>query len=196
MTLRVRNSLAFKVYQDHLAYSDTVTGLPNRRIFLRRVTKAIARSKVDRTTFALLDLGIDRFKQINHTLGHQTGDEVLRVVAERLNGSLRGSDLVARAVDGSEKMLARARGDEFIVFLPDLVSSHTGELVARRLLKSMSLPLAVGGRELFVTVSAGIALFPGDGSCRSLMDSAESAMRQAKHQRRTAASLAETEQSP
>ena len=181
LVLRVRNSLVFKIYHDHLAYSDTVTGLPNRKIFMRGLEAAIQRASFEPTTFALLHVDLDRFKQINDTLGHFVGDELLRSTAERLNTSLRGGDLMSRVRKSEAEVLARTGGDEFTILLPKLVSTHNAEQVARRLMKTISAPFEVGERELFLTASVGIAVFPGDGAnAEMLLNNAESAMYQAK----------------
>ena len=159
LTLRVRNSLAFKAYQDHLAYSDTVTGLPNRRIFVRKIAGTIQRAAIDEKTFALLHVNIDRFKQINDSLGYAAGDQVLRAIAERLTDCVRGSDSIARTTD-REGVVARTGGNEFTILLSELASAHNSEIVARRILRAASEPMVVAERELFLTASIGIAVYP------------------------------------
>jgi len=181
LVLRVRNSLAFKIYQDYLAYSDTVTGLPNRKIFMRGLEATINRASFEPTTFALLHVDLDRFKQINDTLGHFAGDELLRATAERLNTSLRGGDLMSRVKNPDGEVLARTGGDEFTILLPKLASTHNADQVARRLMKTIAAPFDIGEREIFLTASVGISVFPGDGAnAETLLNNAESAMYQAK----------------
>ena len=181
LLLRVRNSLAFKVYQDHLAYSDAVTGLPNRRIFMRRLIGTVLRSSKQGGTFALVHIDLDRFKNINETFGHQAGDHLLKTTGDRLNDCLRGTDMVGRLSGAQDEVLARTGGDEFAILLPGLVTSQNAAQVTRRLLQSIAKPLSIGGKDLFLTASAGIAVYPGDGvDSETLLKNAEFAMYQAK----------------
>ncbi|MGH8666303.1 MAG: GGDEF/EAL domain-containing response regulator [Burkholderiales bacterium] len=183
LALRVRNSLAFKVYQDRLATCDPLTGLPNRATFMHRLDAELRRAAHDRAVVGLLHIDLNRFKQINDTLGHGVGDEVLRLVAERLEASVRGTDTIARDAKASPGLISRLGGDEFSVLLSDLGREDHAALVARRIRLAMQGPLLVEGHELFVTPSIGIAVFPGDGAdAATLLKNAEVAMYHAKQQ--------------
>jgi diguanylate cyclase (GGDEF)-like protein len=183
LALRVRNSLAFKIYQDRLANCDPLTGLPNRATFIRRLDAAIERGAHDGAVIGLLHIDLNRFKQINDTLGHSVGDELLRRVAERLETSVRGTDAVARDAERRTGLLSRLGGDEFSVLLTDLGREDNAALVARRIRIAMQAPFDRDGRELFVNASIGISVFPGDGAdSETLLKNAEIAMYHAKQQ--------------
>jgi diguanylate cyclase (GGDEF)-like protein len=183
LALRVRNSLAFKIYQDRLANCDALTGLPNRAAFIRRLDAELRRSAHDGAVVGLLHIDLNRFKQINDTLGHAAGDQLLRQVAQRLEICVRGTDIVARDTPRTPGLLSRLGGDEFTVLLSDLSREDHAALVARRIRLAMQAPFQVDGRELFVTPSIGIALFPGDGAdAATLLKNAEIAMYHAKQQ--------------
>ncbi len=184
LALRVRNTLAFKEYQDRLAFSDALTGLPNRAAFLVRLETALRSGRQRNMNSALLYIDVDRFKQINDTLGHNAGDALLRGVAHRLQHSLRESDIVGRIDEHeSENSVSRIGGDEFVALLPSLVSADDVGSVARRLLKAVAQPFQIGGRELFVTCSVGIAISPEDSSdAEGLLKHADVAMGHAKGQ--------------
>jgi len=135
-----------------LTYFDAVTQLPNRHLFMDRLSQALERApRVDRK-LAMVMIGLDRFKQINETLGHQTGDQLLRAVAERLAHCLRGHDTVARL-----------RGDTFCCLLTDLTQDLDAHLVISRLLESFTPSFEINGHELYVTAKVGISVFPVDG---------------------------------
>jgi diguanylate cyclase (GGDEF)-like protein/PAS domain S-box-containing protein len=152
------------------AHRDRLTGLPNRLSLEQKLTETVAAAEQDARCFAVLFLDLDRFKTINDTLWHSTGDDVLREVAARLQSAVRGGDIVVRP-----------GGDEFIVLLPHIHEPDEIQLVSQRLLRSLAAPVTVRGRELHVTASIGAAAFPehgGDGE--ALVAHADAAMYRAK----------------
>ena len=169
-----------------LAYFDSLTGLPNRVLFKDRVEQALLHASRYHTTLAMLFLDLDRFKVINDTLGHNIGDLLLKSVADRLAESVRHSDSVSRSVDKEENhSLARLGGDEFTVLLTNLCDAQDAGKVARRIVEALVKPFSIEGREIFVTVSIGIAIFPSDGdSVDSLLKNADCAMYHAKEEGR------------
>jgi diguanylate cyclase (GGDEF)-like protein/PAS domain S-box-containing protein len=169
-----------------LAYFDSLTGLPNRVLFKDRVTQALSHARRYGTTLATLFLDLDRFKVINDTLGHNIGDLLLKSVADRLAESVRHSDSVCRSVGNEENhSLARLGGDEFTVLLTNLRDVQDAGKVARRIVESLAQSFSIDGREIFVTASVGIAIFPVDGdSVDALLKNADSAMYHAKEQGR------------
>ncbi|MGE5516657.1 MAG: putative bifunctional diguanylate cyclase/phosphodiesterase [Bacteroidota bacterium] len=153
-----------------LTYYDAVTRLPNRYLFMDRLHQALERAPRSGRKLALVMIGLNRFKQINETLGHQTGDQLLRVVAERLGASLRGHDTVARL-----------RGDTFCCLLTDLAQDHDAHLVISRLLESFATSLEVDDHELYITAKVGISVYPVDGTDPDdLVQKAETAMNRSK----------------
>ncbi|MDN5942215.1 MAG: EAL domain-containing protein [Nitrospira sp.] len=169
-----------------LAYFDSLTGLPNRVLFKDRLTQAVLHARRYGATLATLFLDLDRFKVINDTLGHHIGDLLLKSVADRLAESVRHSDSVSRSVDNEENhSLARLGGDEFTVLLTNLREAQDAATVARRIAGAMAKSFLIEGREIFVTVSIGIAIFPVDGdSVDVLLKNADAAMYHAKEQGR------------
>jgi diguanylate cyclase (GGDEF)-like protein/PAS domain S-box-containing protein len=169
-----------------LAYYDSLTGLPNRVLFKDRVTQAIAHARRYQYHLALLFLDLDRFKMINDTLGHNVGDLLLKHVADRLADSVRHSDSIGRSRETEQTHeLARLGGDEFTVLLTNLRDVQDASKVARRILEALARPFLVGGQEIFVTVSIGIAIFPVDGeSVDVLLKNSDTAMYHAKEQGR------------
>ncbi|MDO3377581.1 putative bifunctional diguanylate cyclase/phosphodiesterase [Geoalkalibacter halelectricus] len=159
---------------DYLAHHDPLTNLPNRLRFNTRLQHAMGRARETRRQVALLFLDLDRFKNINDSLGHELGDQVLREVAGRLRTCLRASDTVARL-----------GGDEFVVILEGIEDLNAVALVARNILRNLSRPFQVGPHDLYVTSSIGISLFPGDAqSVEGLMKHADVAMYRAKEEGR------------
>ncbi|MBF0169994.1 MAG: diguanylate cyclase [Nitrospinae bacterium] len=152
-----------------LAYHDPLTGLPNRQLFNERISLEMAHARRDRKEVALLYIDLDRFKQINDTLGHDVGDGVLCEVARRLDATLRESDTVARL-----------GGDEFVIIAPGL-GAEGAPTLATKILGELDRPVMVGEHRLPVTPSIGVALFPLHGDDReSLMRHADMAMYDAK----------------
>ncbi len=188
LNLRVRNALAFKAYQDQLAFQDMLTGLPNRQMFLERLSWTLKLAQRHNKQCALLQIGLDRFKQINDSLGHAMGDEALKAVSRRLAATLRDTDTISLVDDGRDAIsLSRLAGDEFMVLVSELNSVEDASIIARRLLETMKLPLMLGRNEIFVTISVGIAVYPQDGAQASeLLTNVDLAMAQTKrHGRNT-----------
>ncbi|HKB78837.1 MAG TPA: EAL domain-containing protein [Thermoanaerobaculia bacterium] len=155
---------------EHQAYHDTLTGLPNRRLFEDRLTIALAQARRQTTQLALLYVDVDRLNRINDTLGHPTGDEVLRIIGNRLASCVRASDT-----------FARLGADDFILLLNNLRLAEDTVRVAQLLLDKFQEPFAVRGRELFVTASIGIAIYPQDGAeVSDLLASADAAQHTCK----------------
>lgn len=155
---------------EYQAYHDALTGLPNRRLFRDRLTVALAHARRMKHPLAVMFLDLDRFKVVNDTLGHSTGDELLKTVGTRLQASLREEDSIARM-----------GGDEFTILLADLKTTDDSAKIAQKVLDTVAQPLKVDGTELFVTTSIGIALFPSDGdTAEALLANADRAMYRAK----------------
>lgn len=169
-----------------LAYFDTLTGLGNRTLFKDRLDRAIQLARRTGKMAAVMFLDLDRFKNINDTLGHATGDLLLKAVGDRVSACLRRSDAVGRPhVAKPSAVLSRLGGDEFSILLEQIDSIHDVAKIARRLTEELSQDFAVGGHEVFVTASAGIALFPYNGDdAESLLKNADIAMYHAKEQGR------------
>ncbi|GBG01388.1 hypothetical protein AZSI13_07150 [Azospira sp. I13] len=158
----------------HLAEYDALTNLPNRVLLQDRTSQAIAAAKRSGGHLAVLFIDLDRFKNINDSLGHSVGDEVLCRVSERLTLAVRATDTVSRL-----------GGDEFVILLPDLETPAQAATVAEKLLATLAQPILAGGHELAVTPSIGISLFPEDGEDgATLLQNADAAMYCAKEQGR------------
>ncbi len=154
----------------YLAYHDSLTGLPNRALFLDRLQQAILRSHRDEKGLAVMLIDLDGFKEINDALGHHAGDLVLQEVATRLRGALRASDTVARL-----------GGDEFAVLLPATDINHA-ELAALKVLHDLQHPFVADGRPLLVSASIGIAAVPWHAATSDeVLQRADSAMYVAKN---------------
>lgn len=165
-----------------LAYYDSLTALPNRRLFTEQLDLLLRMSKRSNETLALLFLDLDNFKRINDSLGHSAGDLLLREVAKRLARCVRDSDLVAHyAETGSEIDVSRLGGDEFTVVLNNLDNKASAAAVAQRVIDSLIEPITLEGHELVVTPSVGIALAPEDAdNVEDLLKAADTAMYSAK----------------
>jgi diguanylate cyclase (GGDEF)-like protein/PAS domain S-box-containing protein len=155
---------------EHDALHDALTGLPNRALFMDRTGQLIARTiREPGDGFAVLFLDIDRFKLVNDSLSHTTGDRLLCALAARMSQTLRPEDTVARI-----------GGDEFMVLLDRIATTDQATAAARRLLASLGRPFEIDGHELFVSASIGIALHEGDSTAAELVRDADIAMYQAK----------------
>jgi len=157
-----------------LAHRDPLTGLPNRRLFEDRLEIALAQAHRYRHRVALIFIDIDRFKQVNDSFGHAAGDELLKGVAERLGESVREGDTVARLA-----------GDEFTLLLPGIHYAEDLAAISRKLVESLRQPFRMQGRDVHVTASGGISLYPEDGEeGEALLKSADTAMYRAKERGR------------
>ena len=169
-----------------LAYCDGLTGIPNRQAFLETLERELHRSRIGNKKFAVLFMDLDAFKRINDTLGHNAGDQLLKMVSERLRDTTRPSDLVSRGDSGGTSIegasnLARLGGDEFTILIPDLERVEHALNVAHRVKEAMRRSFVIEGNEIFVTASIGISLFPEDGDdSGSLLKFADTAMYHAK----------------
>lgn len=159
---------------NQLAFHDSLTHLPNRLMFTNRLRQAMETAHCQNRRVGLLFLDLDHFKNINDSLGHRTGDEVLRAVASRMEASLRGRDLIARL-----------GGDEFVVIVENFEQPEDLVAIARKILRILPAPIPAKGMKLYPTASIGIALFPQDGTTvENLMQSADVAMYRAKEKGR------------
>ena len=149
---------------------DALTGLPNRRLFRDRLGEELKRAQRSASRLALLFIDLDRFKEVNDTLGHDVGDKLLAKAAERICTALRAADTVARQ-----------GGDEFIVILPDLAETAAAERVAADIIGALAAPFNLDGHLAYVSASVGIAFFPDDGSdMEALVSYSDQAMYAAK----------------
>ena len=165
---------------EHMAYHDALTGLPNRLLLMDRLKFLVAHAKRTRQPFAVFFLDVDHFKSINDTFGHAAGDRLLQQVGARLTAQLREADTVARL-----------GGDEFVVLTPDLRSGTDVAAVGEKLLEAARAPVVLEDREVHVTVSIGVSLFPDDGEDADvLLRRSDSALYQAKESGRDAVRLA------
>ena len=154
----------------YMAHHDALTGLPNRRLMQDRLNQAIMQARRKQRHVAVLFLDLDRFKLLSDTLGHDTGDYILKDVARRLTSCVREVDTVSR--EG---------GDEFVVVLPDLERPENARIVADKILREFAKPVEIGGQDIHITTSIGIAHYPNDATdVNHLLKHADSAMYQAK----------------
>lgn len=154
----------------HLAHHDTLTDLPNRQFFRARLRQLIAQAERSHGQLAILFLDLDRFKQINDTLGHVVGDRLIQEVARRIQGCIRSADSASRC-----------GGDEFNLILSDVRRGQDAARVAKKIAQSIAEPMHIDGHELFSSCSIGISLFPMDGhDVDTLVRNADVAMYQAK----------------
>ena len=165
-----------------LAYFDGVTSLPNRFMFKEHLNQALAYSDRYDRLLAVMFLDLNRFKEVNDTLGHSQGDVLLKAVAERLGQTLRRSDSLSRvSPDEPTFALGRFGGDEFIVMVNDIHSPQRAAKVAQRLLRTLQVPFRLDLQEVTVTASMGISMYPHDGANADvLLKNADAAMYHSK----------------
>jgi diguanylate cyclase (GGDEF)-like protein/PAS domain S-box-containing protein len=155
---------------DHLAHHDQLTGLPNRLFLAAHLPGAIEEAKRTNSMLAILFLDLDRFKHINDSRGHETGDKLLKAVAQRIRTTTRTDDIVVRM-----------GGDEFIVVLKSVATAEQINETASRVTEALAAPVLIDGRTLVTTASIGVSLFPRDGSTMGeLLRQSDTAMYQAK----------------
>jgi diguanylate cyclase (GGDEF)-like protein/PAS domain S-box-containing protein len=157
---------------EQLAYYDSLTGLPNRRLFMDRLNQMVKRAERDNEHLALLFIDLDKFKSVNDNFGHAGGDEFLCEVASRLMNAVRKSDTVARL-----------SGDEFVVLLSSVHNGSDGQLMAKKLFEQLDPPADIDGHDVSINASIGIASYPQDAaSAEGLLQCADTAMYRAKKQ--------------
>lgn len=154
----------------YLAYHDTLTGLPNRRLLDDRLQQSVFSAQRRDARLAVMVIDLDHFKEVNDSLGHKAGDAVLREVANRLMGCVRKADT-----------LARQGGDEFVIVIPDLALDTDCSIVAEKILRTLVPEIRVDGHSFTIGASIGISLFPGDaGDGEAMLRNADVAMYRAK----------------
>lgn len=154
----------------HLAYFDQLTGLPNRALFVDRLTSTIAAAERTGRVLTVLSINLDRFQVVNDTLGHAAGDEILKTVAERLAGAVREVDTVARV-----------GADQFVALLPVIRKAEDAALVVRKLFVILKPVIVINGHKLHLTASIGVSLYPMDGTdAETLLKNADAALHKAK----------------
>ncbi len=155
---------------DFIAYHDPLTDLPNRILFLDRLTQAIHQAQRNHDKVALLFIDLDRFKEINDSFGHASGDLVLIECGKRLKKAIREIDTVARL-----------GGDEFTILIDELKTNNVIINVVKKIIKTLSDPIFVNENIFHITASIGISIFPNDGTdANQLLQNADAAMYQAK----------------
>jgi len=162
----------------YMAYYDSLTGLPNREYFKQQISVSLTKlAKNEKAAILFLDL--DRFKRINDTLGHSAGDTLLKEAAQRLKKSLRREDVIAH--QSSDSLIARFGGDEFTIMLGKLHKPTNAANIARRILNAFSSPLLINKKQIYITTSIGISIYPDDGTdAETLLKNADTAMYHSK----------------
>lgn len=159
----------------HHAYHDELTGLPNRSLLLDRLKQAIVQADRQRKKVALLFIDLDKFKNINDTLGHEAGDKLLRLVADRLSSCTRYGDTACRY-----------GGDEFVILLPNIDNKDSPSVVAEKIRMHLAVPYVIDQKILKVSASIGVTYYrgkTGEQNCHELIKQADKAMYRIKHRR-------------
>jgi len=166
LALRVRNTLAAKAYQDHLAFYDALTNLPNRHLFQNRADWAIEQARREESTVAMLHVTFDDFKRVTDTFGPKVGDAVLKQLAERLTTNLRSTDAVSR--EASERAawrnVFRIGSADFSILLTNVEGIEYTAYIGQRIIDAMNAPFSAEGTDVYLKPSVGVAGFPGDAS--------------------------------
>lgn len=156
---------------ESMALHDALTGLPNRRLLFDRLALAVAHAHRNKSTMAVMFLDLDGFKQVNDTLGHNAGDTLLGMVANRLVAAVRQEDTVARL-----------SGDEFVIASWELSQADDATKLVSKVIQAVSQPYRIQGRDVNITASVGVAIYPAHGEeVETLMKSADLALYEAKH---------------
>ena len=165
LALRVRNTLTFKAYQDRLAYFDPLTGLPNKKLYLERITKAIKSFNEKPGHLSLLNIRLGEYRKLTEGLGPKVSDSLLKKVSKRLLECVRSSDVISsHSSQDPTRVTAHISGDEFSILLSRIQHMGDASYVAERLITAFKKPLIVEERPIFVTLHIGISVFPNDGT--------------------------------
>ena len=165
LILRLRNTLTAKAYLDQLTYCDGLTRLPNRTMFQERLRAGVAHAQRTDTGLTLVVVSIDRFQNVNDSLGPMAGDEVLQQIAARLREVAKDAGYDGRkGQEGTARCLARLGGDEFAISLPGIVDRETTEKIAELIRETIKRPFEFMGEQVFLTASLGIAQYPLDSA--------------------------------
>jgi diguanylate cyclase (GGDEF)-like protein len=168
-----------------LAYYDVLTELPNRSRFHEKLAETLDMARRTGKSFAIMFLDLDQFKRINDTLGHAVGDDLLRIIAQRLTRVLRVEDPAGARGKAVERDVCRQGGDEFIVLLNGVATEEQAARAANRVIETLAQPIAIGASEVFVSASIGVVMFPRDGEdLDTLLKNADVAMYHAKSEGR------------
>jgi len=165
-----------------LAYYDSLTGLPNREHFMRRIKQSLEHHKRDNSKFAVMFLDVDNFKRVNDTLGHRIGDLLLETIAERLQHAIRKNTAACGDRSSEEdSLVARFGGDEFTLMIGQINEREDAGVIASRILETVHAPMQLSGHELVISPSIGIAIFPDDANnVDDILKNADAAMYTAK----------------
>lgn len=180
--LRLRNILSIKTYHDQIAHFDGLTKLPNRESFIHYVDRSLKYAARYKTMGAILQIGINRFKHINDAFGISVGDQLLKIIAERIKNVLSQADIVSRVDDLDIKTtISRSGDDEFLLLLPVIAKTDDAAIVSLRLHEQIVKPYIIEDRELYITCHIGIGIFPDDGNNKDIiLHSASAALSQAQ----------------
>jgi len=178
----IQERLKFEKQISHLAYHDSLTGLGNRLLLRERLATALENQRSENSSVAVIFMDLDRFKNVNDTMGHTAGDELLTKVAKRLHACVEAIDIADG--DGEvETLLARLGGDEFTLLLSDVANRQQVESLAEKILESLSAPFDLRGQKVSLSASLGIALSPDDAQdVETLLRDSDMAMFHAKNQ--------------
>ena len=165
LTLRVRNTLAAKAYQNQLAYYDSLTNLPNQSLFHDRLTWFLQRSERQHEQLVLIHITLDQFKRVSNTMGPQVGDQIIIQIAERMHSCIRNSDMIGHGRTANTReidSLFRVSRDEFSLLCPNMDVVEHATKIASRILKVMEKPFNANGTDVFIWPNIGIASYPAD----------------------------------
>ena len=167
LTLRVRNTLAARAYQNQLAYYDSLTNLPNQSLFRDRLTWFLQRSERQHEKLVLLHITLDQLKRVSNTMGPQVGDQIIIQIAERLHSCIRNSDMIGHGSNVNIReidSLFRVSRDEFSLLCPNMDFVEHATKIASRILKVMETPFNANGTDVFIWPNIGIASYPTDAN--------------------------------
>jgi diguanylate cyclase (GGDEF)-like protein len=164
LVLRLRNTLAFKAHRDRVIYFDSLTGLPNRRLFMSQLASSLRRATKNNSVTGLVKIDVDRLKRVNETLGHRVGDALVKTVSQRLNACLIANNAAGDAEDATTWSLSRVGGAEFVCLMSGLKDIDEAAALGRAVINAMAHPFVIDEHELIVSVSVGVAAGPEDAS--------------------------------